>query len=177
VITDLQESNLIMAAKKPAVKAAPAKTSKAPVSRPAARQTAARTPPPPPPPPRSKAAVQPVTTAKAAPAKGVASKAPASAPAKAAPVATITLKHLAVEIAEQQQIGKREADAILTALVGLLVQHLKSGDRLRIGGLGILEVKHRPERTGRNPATGAMITIKASKKIAFRAAKELKDAI
>jgi DNA-binding protein HU-beta len=92
-------------------------------------------------------------------------------------VATITLKHLAVEIAEQQQIGKREADAILTGLVGLLVQHLQSGDRLRIGGLGILEVKIRPERTGRNPATGAAITIKASKKIAFRAAKELKDAI
>jgi DNA-binding protein HU-beta len=92
-------------------------------------------------------------------------------------VATITLKQLAVEIAKHQQIAKREADAILTGLVGLLVQHLKNGDRLRIGGLGILEVKNRPERTGRNPATGAAITIKASKKIAFRAAKELKAAI
>ena len=57
------------------------------------------------------------------------------------------------------------------------MQHLKSGDRLRIGGLGILEVKSRPERNGRNPATGEPITIKASKKIAFRPAKELKAAI
>ncbi len=58
-----------------------------------------------------------------------------------------------------------------------MVIHLKSGERVRIGGLGILEVKNRPARMGRNPATGAAIEIKASKKIAFRAAKELKDAI
>ena len=112
---------------------------------------------------------------KAAPARPSASKAPAAA--KAAPAATVTLKHLAAEIAEHQQIEKREADAILTGLVGILVDHLKSGDRLRIGGLGILEVKDRPERAGRNPLTGEPITIKASKKIAFRPAKELKEAI
>jgi DNA-binding protein HU-beta len=102
---------------------------------------------------------------------------PTKAPAKATPAVTVTLKHLAAEIAERQQIAKRDAEALLGGLVGLLVEHLKSGDRLRIGGLGILEVKNRPERTGRNPATGAAITIKASKKIAFRAAKELKEAI
>ena len=92
-------------------------------------------------------------------------------------MATVTLKQLAAEIAEHQQIAKPEAEALLTGLVGLLVRHLKSGDRLRIGGLGVLEVRNRPERRGRNPATGAAITIKASKKIAFRPAKELKEAI
>jgi DNA-binding protein HU-beta len=46
-----------------------------------------------------------------------------------------------------------------------------------MSGLGILEVKDRPARTGRNPGTGAMIEIAASKKVAFRAAKELKEAI
>ena len=44
-------------------------------------------------------------------------------------------------------------------------------------GLGILQVKKRPARMGRNPATGAQIKIKASKKVAFRAAKELKEAV
>ena len=109
-------------------------------------------------------------------AKGAAAK-PAAAPAKAVPANTVTLKHLAAELAEQQRIEKRQADAILTGLVGLLVQHLTSGDRLRINGLGILEVKDRPERAGHNPATGEAITIKASKKIAFRPAKELKETI
>ena len=60
-----------------------------------------------------------------------------------------------------------------------IVPDLRSllGDRIRIGGLGILQVRKRAARMGRNPATGEAIQIKASKKVAFRAAKELKEAI
>jgi DNA-binding protein HU-beta len=54
---------------------------------------------------------------------------------------------------------------------------LKAGNRVRLSGLGILEVKDRPARMGRNPATGAAVQIAASKKIAFRVAKELKEAV
>jgi DNA-binding protein HU-beta len=54
---------------------------------------------------------------------------------------------------------------------------LKEGARIRMSGLGILEVKTRAARTGRNPATGEPIQIKASKKVTFRAAKELKEAV
>ena len=57
------------------------------------------------------------------------------------------------------------------------LKHLKKGDRIRIGGLGILVVRKRAARMGRNPATGEPIQIKASKKVAFRAAKELKEAV
>jgi DNA-binding protein HU-beta len=106
----------------------------------------------------------------AAPARG------AKAAASAAP-ATVTLKHLAAQIAEDHEMAKRQADAVLSDFVGLVVGHLKSGDRIRIGGLGILQVRARAARMGRNPATGEQIKIKASKKIAFRPAKELKEAI
>ena len=51
------------------------------------------------------------------------------------------------------------------------------GERIRIAGLGILQVRKRPARMGRNPATGEPIKIKASKKVAFRAAKDLKEAV
>ena len=44
-------------------------------------------------------------------------------------------------------------------------------------GLGVLQVRKRAARMGRNPATGEPIEIKASKKVAFRAAKELKEAV
>nr|WP_272943320.1 HU family DNA-binding protein [Rhodovulum sp. PH10] len=98
--------------------------------------------------------------------------------AKAAtPTATVTLKHIAATIATNHELAKKESEAILSEVVGLMVKHLKKGDRLRIGGLGILQVKKRAARMGRNPATGEPIKIKASKKVAFRAAKELKDAI
>ena len=48
---------------------------------------------------------------------------------------------------------------------------------MKIVGLGILQVRNSAARMGRNPATGEQIQIKASKKVAFRASKELKDAI
>ena len=57
------------------------------------------------------------------------------------------------------------------------MQHLKQGDKIRLTGLGILSVQMRQARMGRNPATGKSIQIKASKKIAFRPSKELKEAI
>lgn len=91
--------------------------------------------------------------------------------------ATVTLRHLAASLAESEGLSKKAAEALLGELVGLVVKHLKKGDRIRIGGLGILQVRHRAARMGRNPATGEAIKIKASKKVAFRAAKDLKEAI
>ena len=59
----------------------------------------------------------------------------------------------------------------------MIQKHLKKGARVRIGGLGVLQVRKRAARMGRNPATGEPIKIKASKKIAFRPAKELKELV
>jgi DNA-binding protein HU-beta len=158
-----QESSPIMAIRKAATKAA--STKKTLPARPAAAKGAPAKSP------TARASAVSPKAAKAVPGKTTASKVPTK------PANTVTLKQLVAAVAEQQQIAKREADATLTGFVGMLVQHLKDGDRLRIGGLGILEVKRRPERAGRNPATGEAITIKASKKVAFRAAKELKEAV
>ena len=96
---------------------------------------------------------------------------------KAATATTVTLKHLAAAIAEDQELSKKQSEAILTDLVDRITKHLKKGDRIRMVGLGILQVRKRAARMGRNPATGEAIQIKASKKVAFRAAKELKEAV
>jgi DNA-binding protein HU-beta len=81
------------------------------------------------------------------------------------------------DIAEAQELSKKQAETILTDLVTMITNHLKKGERIRIVGLGILQVRKRAARMGRNPATGEAIQIKASKKVAFRAAKELKEAV
>jgi DNA-binding protein HU-beta len=96
---------------------------------------------------------------------------------KASTPTTITLKHLSAAIAEDQELSKKQAEAILNDLVDRITKHLKKGDRIRMVGLGILQVRKRAARMGRNPATGEQIHIKASKKVAFRAAKELKEAV
>lgn len=72
---------------------------------------------------------------------------------------------------------KKQANLLTEELVEQLVKNLKKGNRIRIAGLGILQVKKRAARMGRNPATGEAIKIPAKKKIAFRAAKELKEAV
>jgi len=97
--------------------------------------------------------------------------------AKKASPTTVTLKDLAAEIADEQDMSKKQAEAILTDLVMRIARHLKRGERIRIVGLGILRVRKRAARTGRNLATGEPIPIKASKKVAFRAAKELAEAV
>jgi DNA-binding protein HU-beta len=99
-----------------------------------------------------------------------------TAGAKPTPV-TITTRHLATELAERHQVSKKQALAMMEELIGMISQHLKKGERVKITGLGILQVRTRAARMGRNPATGEQIHIKASKKIAFRASKELKMAI
>ena len=102
---------------------------------------------------------------------------PAAKTTKAAPATTVTLKHLAAALATDHEVPKKQAEALLADMVGLVVKHLKKGSRVRIGGLGILQVRKRAARMGRNPATGEAIKIKASKKVAFRPAKELKEAV
>jgi DNA-binding protein HU-beta len=102
---------------------------------------------------------------------------PATKSGNGATPTTVTLKHLAASLAEGHEIPKKQAEAMLTEMVALVVKHLKKGSRIRISRLGILQVKKRPARMGRNPATGEAIKIKASKKVAFRAAKDLKEAV
>ena len=96
---------------------------------------------------------------------------------KAATPTTVTLKHLAAASPKSRNCPRSRPKPILTDMVDRITKHLKKGERIRIVGLGILQVRKRAARMGRNPATGEPIHIKASKKVAFRAAKELKEAV
>jgi len=89
----------------------------------------------------------------------------------------LIIPRLAATLAEEHELTKRAGRELLDNLVSLITKHLKKGERIRIAGLGILQVRKRGARMGRNPATGEAIQIKASKKVAFRASKELKEAI
>ena len=119
---------------------------------------------------RSTKAAAPKAAAKAAPK--VAKK---SAGTSASPI--LTLRHIAEQLSEAHELPKRQANEMLTQVIEMIAKSLKKGDKIRLSGLGILQVRKRAARTGRNPQTGEPIKIKASKKIAFRPAKELKEAV
>ena len=90
---------------------------------------------------------------------------------------SVSMKQIATELAKKHELSNKAAGQFLDDFVALTTRHLKKGARIRINGLGILSVRKRAARMGRNPATGEQIKIKASKKVAFRASKELKEAI
>lgn len=112
-------------------------------------------------------------------AKTTAAKKPAAAAKaiKPGPGVTLSLKQIAAGLAENHDMPKRQVEGMLGEMVQTFTKHLKGGSKIRLNGIGIFQVRQRPARMGRNPATGEQIQIKASKKIAFRPAKELKDAV
>ena len=107
-------------------------------------------------------------------AKAAASAAPAAAKTK---TETMSTRQLAATLAEKHELSNKAANAILEDMIAVITKQLKKGVRIRLNGLGILQVRKRAARMGRNPATGEAIKIKASKKVAFRASKELKEAV
>jgi DNA-binding protein HU-beta len=119
----------------------------------------------------------------AAPAKLSAAAKRGAVPAKAAAgskqekAELVTLRQLADSIGEAHGLSHKQANELLSGAVTSITAHLKKGRRIRIAGLGTFEVRKRAARTGRNPATGEAIKIKASKKVAFRAAKDLSESI
>ena len=84
---------------------------------------------------------------------------------------------LVAAIAEQANISKKDAEAALKAFTDTVAAELKKGEKIQLVGFGTFEVSERAARTGRNPQTGAEMTIAASKAPKFKAGKALKDAL
>lgn len=127
--------------------------------------------------PAAKAATTTRRTAAAKPATKPAARTAAKTAAAPKKVVTVTLRQLAAELAEAHGMTKKQTEAVLGDLVTMTTKRLKKGEKVRFTGLGTMEVRKRPARMGRNPATGEAIKIKASKKVAFRVAKELKESV
>ncbi|MDO4912212.1 MAG: HU family DNA-binding protein [Lactobacillus sp.] len=72
---------------------------------------------------------------------------------------------------------KKEVAATVEALFEVIQDELKNGEKVQLIGFGTFEVRHRAERKGRNPQTGAEIKIPASDVPAFKPGKALKDAV
>jgi DNA-binding protein HU-beta len=83
------------------------------------------------------------------------------------------IEHVASEAGVDRTAAKKAVDAVIGAIVGAA----KKGEEVNLPGFGKFKVKDSPARTGRNPSTGEPIDIAASRKLAFSAAKQLKDAL
>lgn len=84
---------------------------------------------------------------------------------------------LIAAVAEKTDLSKKDAERSINAVIDSIVEALKADDKVSLIGFGSFETKTRAAREGRNPQTGAKITIAASKAVSFKAGKALKDAV
>ena len=89
----------------------------------------------------------------------------------------MTKTELMNAVAEKAGFSKKDADKAVSAVLEAITDALTSGEKVQLVGFGTFEVRDRAAREGKNPATGAPISIPATKVPAFKAGKALKDAV
>ncbi|WP_263588972.1 HU family DNA-binding protein [Sphingopyxis sp. GC21] len=82
---------------------------------------------------------------------------------------------LADVLAAANGITKTDARKYVDGIFAAIVEAAAKGEEIALNGFGKFKVKHSPAREGRNPSTGAAMTIAASRKLTFTPAKAVKD--
>ena len=82
---------------------------------------------------------------------------------------------LVAAVAQKAELSKKDAEKAVNALTAAVA--LCEGDKVQLVGFGTFEVRAREARSGKNPRTGEVIQIAASKIPAFKAGKALKDVV
>jgi DNA-binding protein HU-beta len=80
-------------------------------------------------------------------------------------------------IAARSGVSKKNVNQVFSALIEVIKDVLRRGEKIRLVGILLIEVVQRASKKGRNPRTGAEINIPATKQIRFKAGKQLKDAV
>lgn len=84
---------------------------------------------------------------------------------------------LVTAMAKETGVSKKDTEAVLKAFIDVVSEELKNDGKVQLVGFGTFEVAHRAAREGRNPQTGEMMPIAASKAPKFKAGKALKDIV
>ena len=80
-------------------------------------------------------------------------------------------------LANKCQLTRKDSDLAVNALFDIIIDQLEKGEKVQIVGFGCFDVRERPARKGRNPMTGEIIEIDASRSVSFKPGRTLKDAM
>jgi integration host factor subunit beta len=87
----------------------------------------------------------------------------------------VTKRDLIEEVAQQYpRFSRREAEVMVNAVFDSMTDALAKGERIEIRGFGSFMVKQRAAREGRNPRTGAIVSVAAKRVPLFKVGKELR---
>ena len=86
-------------------------------------------------------------------------------------------KELISAISKNAGLAKKDAENALHAVMSSITDLLAKGDSIVLPGFVSISVKKRAARKGRNPSTGAPLTIAARNIVSFKAGSKLKEAV
>ena len=115
--------------------------------------------------------------AKKAPAKKAAAPAPKAVKVTAVAGKTVTASALLQSVADHLGMKKSEAKALTEGYLDVVKAYVMKGAKVKIGDIGMIMIRARKARMGRNPQTGEPVKIKASKKLAFRQSSVMKATV
>ena len=107
-------------------------------------------------------------------AKKAAAPAPKPVKVTAVPGKAVTASALLQAVADHNGMKKAEAKMFVEGYVDVVKAYVMKGAKVKIGDIGMVMIRHRKARMGRNPQTGEPVKIKASKKLAFRQSAVMK---
>jgi DNA-binding protein HU-beta len=90
---------------------------------------------------------------------------------------TITASALLQAVADHTEMTRTEAKRFIESYLDVVKAHVLKGVKVKIGDIGMIMIRARKARMGRNPATGEPVKIKASKKLAFRQSATMREAV
>ncbi len=89
----------------------------------------------------------------------------------------MTKADLVERVAKEAELTKKDAEQLVEIVFDSIIDSLNSGEKIELRGFGSFRVRQRNERSGRNPKTGAAVSIPAKRVAYFKPGKELKELI
>ncbi len=89
----------------------------------------------------------------------------------------MTKADLIDEVAKNSELSKKDAEAIVQAVLDSIVESLKSGGKVELWGFGSFRLRDRSSREGRYPKTGEKVFVPAKKVPYFKPGKDLRELI
>ena len=89
----------------------------------------------------------------------------------------MTKAELVEEVSRVSDLTRKHSEVIVEAVFSSILDALQRGDKIELRGFGSFKIRRRDSRTGRNPKTGAGVTVPAKRVPHFKPGKELRELV
>jgi len=89
----------------------------------------------------------------------------------------VTKKEIVLKIAEDANMKQTDVKKVVQRTLDSIIAALNKGETVELRNFGVFKVKSRRPRVGRNPKTGAVVSIPERKVVVFKAGMVMKKRV